>query len=367
MNWTEKYRPNTIKDYVDTLGIYDPIINWVKEWRRDREEGRFAILHGKPGTGKTTIVDAIARDLGYEIYITNASDDRNRDDIINAWQVSMMKGMVKSKRLIVLDEADHVSNQKIGKGKSAQEYILDMTRKSFHPVILICNDLYSLDKTIRGANSFRFKFNYPRKSEKIALVSKVIRYEKLDISPHEVDIIVDSSKTFRSLLYNLQKASMGVFAFDPDVVDEDIFEEFMHILQGKAPENSNFTPDELMKWMVEYLPYESSKMISVNNIMGRISEERYTTDMHEHAWKFSNLLLRSCRATVDMNNRTINGMKIKLPFDSMITARKIKKELLLLNPDRKEKIEKTKKAKSRSKSKIKKPEVKDNKGLTQFF
>lgn len=364
MNWTEKYRPRRLKDYMDSLGIYDPIIRWVRDWSGEHTERRFAILHGKPGTGKTTIVEAIANDLDCEIYITNASDDRNRDDIIAAWQVSTTRSMLGNKRLIVLDEADHISNNKVGRGKSAQSIVLEMINNSKYPVILVCNDLYALDRSIRSAKPFRFRFDYPRRSEKIELARRVNSSEGLKLTPPEIENIVDSSRTFRSLLYNLQKASLGVFTFEPDVVDQDIFEEFFHILVGESPEDTNFKPDELMKWMVEYVPNESDKMILVNNILGRISGERYTTDMHEYAWKFSNHLLRMCRGNVDTKNRTVNGMKVKLPFDSMISARKIKKEIEDAKP--KVKAEKTKKVKSRSKT-TSKPKVEENKGLSQFF
>ena len=364
MNWTEKYRPDTLSKYVDSLGIYDPIIRWVKEWDRDMEERRFAILHGKPGTGKTTMVSAIANDLDYELFITNASDDRNREDIVTAWRVSMTKGMVKSKRLIVLDESDHISNKHVGRGKSAQDYILEMTKKSFHPVILVCNNLYALDKSIRKAKPFTFRFDYPRKNNKMELIQRVRRAEKLDLSPHEINTIVDVSKTFRSILYNLQKASMGIFVFDHDVSDEDLFEEFMHIMMGQIPEGTTFTPDELMKWIVEFAPNEAIKTMKVNNIMGRISGERYTTDMHDYAWKYSNHILRLCRAEVDFNKRIVNGRKVMLPFESMKIARDIKKEIESNKP-KEPKVEKTKKVKSRTKAK-KKPEIKKGMGLSQF-
>ena len=364
MNWTEKYRPDTLSKYEDSLGTYDPIIRWIKSWNRDLTERRFAILHGKPGTGKTTITSVIANDLDYELFITNASDDRNREDIVTAWRVSMTKGMIKGKRLIVLDEADHISNKHVGKGKSAQDHILEMVKRSFNPVILVCNNLYALDKSIRKAKPFTFRFDYPRKNNKTSLANKVKRAEKLDLSQHEIDMIVDVSMTYRSLLYNLQKASMGIFVFDPDVTDEDMFDEFMHILMGRAPEGTSFTPDELMKWIVEFAPNEAVKTMAVNNILGRISGERSTTDMHEYAWKYSNRLLRLCRAEVDFDKRMVNGRKVMLPFESMKIARDIKKEIMSNKP-KELKVEKTRKAKSRTKVE-KKPEVKKGIGLDQF-
>lgn len=364
MNWVEKYRPKTLKGFVDVYGKYISIVDWLKSWKRADEERRFAILHGKPGTGKTTIVEAIANDMGYDLYMTNASDERKKDSIVRVREASMTRSLVKNKRLIVLDEADHISNQRRGRGKSAQDLVLRTTEVSLYPVILICNDLYGLSREIRMAKPFRFKFDYPSDREKLEVAMNIRSKEGIELSPHELGHIVEVSKTYRSLIYNLQKASMGIFTFDPDVVDEGLFEEFIHIMQGRAPKKSNFDPVELMKWMVEYAPNEFNKIFTVNKILGRLTGERTTTDMHEYAWKYSNLLLRMCRGKVDERKGLVNGKRVTLPLDSMKSARKIKKEIM-------DAVEKPKGGPRTKKSRVKKQkevsvEYTTNGGLNQF-
>ena len=351
MNWVEKYRPTSLKGFVDVYGRYHPIIRWIESWKRTDGERRFAILHGKPGTGKTTIVDAIANDLGFELYITNASDDRKKDDIVDAREASMTRSLIKSKRLIVLDEADYISTQKRGRGKSAQDLVLGMIKTSYYPVILICNDIYGLSRDIRGAKPFRFRFDYPLKNEKLEVAKRIRSGEKLDLSSHELDSITEVSLTYRSLIYNLQKASIGVFVFDTDVADEGLFEEFIHIMQGKSPENSNFDPKELMRWIVEYAPQEFGKISTVDNILGRLTGERTTTDMHEYAWKYSNKILRMCRGRVDDRKGLVNGKKVTLPFESMKISGKIMKEMMV-SGERPEERPKTTKSKAKKKKEL---------------
>ena len=70
----EKYRP---QDFNSILGQKE-IVDSVKNHLRNLPH---MILKGTPGTGKTTLVNVIAKELGAELLVLNSSDDRGINTI----------------------------------------------------------------------------------------------------------------------------------------------------------------------------------------------------------------------------------------------------------------------------------------------
>jgi DNA polymerase III delta prime subunit len=331
MNWTEKHRPTDLDGFVDVYGRYRPFVEWVRDWRPGVTERRFAVLYGKPGSGKTSLVVAVASSLGMELHTTNASDERRTGDVQGIWETALARGMSDGRRLIFLDEADHISRQKGRSGGNAQSAVLAMIDASMHPVVMAVNDLYGLDREVRARKPFTLRFDYPDRTEKTVLADRIISREDLAVSVPEREAIVEASLTYRSLIHNLQKASMGIYAFEEDVREEDLFGEFLAVVSGNAPPSSEtprtlFTPDEMIRWMVEYVPTEFGKIYKAGHILGRIRGERSTGDMFSHAWKYSSALLGLCRArTVDVRARTVDGRRLALPMAGDVASRKVKR------------------------------------------
>jgi len=74
--WTIKYRPKKISDVVDQEQAKQRILEWLKKW--PNVEKRALLLYGPPGVGKSSLVEAVANELGYELIELNASDSRRR-------------------------------------------------------------------------------------------------------------------------------------------------------------------------------------------------------------------------------------------------------------------------------------------------
>lgn len=107
--WTIKYRPKSINDVIDQDEAKKKILDWIKKW--PNVDKKALLLYGPPGVGKTSLIEAIANDLGYELVELNASDNRRKTDIERiAIRTSLSKSLKGYKnKLVLLDEVDGIA------------------------------------------------------------------------------------------------------------------------------------------------------------------------------------------------------------------------------------------------------------------
>ena len=146
MDWAEKYRPRTLPDLVGNAPALKAMADWARSWSVEK---RPLLLHGKPGTGKTSAAHALAHDLGWEILELNASDQRTREVIQRVAGVAGVTASLSGapRRLIIFDEADNLHGTA---DRGGAREILQVIRTSRQPVVLIANDLYAIPAEIRA-------------------------------------------------------------------------------------------------------------------------------------------------------------------------------------------------------------------------
>src|SRR3989344_8756141 len=136
--FTFKYAPKTSAEIVGQekalAELRDFIINYPKK------KYRAAILHGPIGTGKTSSVYALAKELNYDLLELNSSDMRNAEKI-NSFLSSALgqQSLFFRPKLILVDEIDNLSG---AKDRGCIPEIVKAIEKSLFPVIMTANDIY---------------------------------------------------------------------------------------------------------------------------------------------------------------------------------------------------------------------------------
>ncbi|MDD1675732.1 MAG: replication factor C large subunit, partial [Methanomicrobiales archaeon] len=146
MDWTEKYRPQHIRDLVGNLQALQAMVGWARAWS---PQNRPLLLYGKPGTGKTSSVHALARDMEWDLIELNASDQRTKTALEKVAGASALTTSLTgaARKLILLDEVDNLHGSADRGGAKA---LIDIIKRSRQPIILVANTLQDVPQELRS-------------------------------------------------------------------------------------------------------------------------------------------------------------------------------------------------------------------------
>ena len=137
MMWVRKYRPDSLGDYRGASKQKKKLREWAEDWAQG--DGP-VLLHGQAGTGKTSLVEALANDLDMELVETNASDVRTKTKLREELLESVrQRSFLGKEKLILVDEVDGMSGNADRGGTSLVREIVEESR---FPVVMTANDPY---------------------------------------------------------------------------------------------------------------------------------------------------------------------------------------------------------------------------------
>src|SRR3989344_985793 len=133
--YAEKYRARNYRDIFGQNEAIEKIKSFIKEFPKKQA----LIFYGLPGTGKTSLAHAVARENNMEIFELNASDLRSREklgDILAP--ATIQQSLAKKGKIILMDELDGVT----GTDKGGIPELVRIIQATKFPIIMTCNDIW---------------------------------------------------------------------------------------------------------------------------------------------------------------------------------------------------------------------------------
>ncbi len=221
--WIEKYRPKSLDEVVNQEEVVEGLKNLLASNVSDMPHLLFA---GPPGTGKTTIALAFARELygeNWRDYVLelNASDERGIKVIREKVKVFAQYFTPTEEapfKLVILDEADMMTAE----AQTALRRIMEINARVTR-FILICNYLNRIISPIQSRCAiFRFRrLSYEDAKEYLSMICSK---EGIDCSEALIKKIYEVSMGDLRKAVNLLQSAVTVTGGSPtpEVIDEII-------------------------------------------------------------------------------------------------------------------------------------------------
>ena len=350
--WTEKYRPKSIKDIVGNEMAIRTIKRWADAWRVGTPRIKALVLRGEPGTGKTSAALAIARDMGWDFIEMNASDHRNAESIKSvagagaAYQTFTSSGEFLSsthgkRKLIILDEADNLFGREDRGGAKA---IVETIRESGQPIVLIVNDYYELSRKAPAiktlAESVTFRRLNPQEVTRV--LASILSAEGRTATEKILrDIAENAGGDLRAAINDLQMMLEGRVSLegsDSDAIGKrnqekelDSAMRAMFISETiRGARDATFdldkTPDELIMWIEESLPREIRDPARLANAFDAISKAdiylgRTRLLQHYGLWAYAKEVMTGGVALARIGESGPRPQEYRFPGELLVLSR----------------------------------------------
>ena len=119
MDWLDKYKPNSLKDYYGNEKAVKTIKDWIIKFQKKKSPSKLKnsiLLIGPSGIGKTLLAELILKEFDYHILEFNSSDIRSQSIISKKIANLMVNKNIfimqsKPKKIgIIMDEIEGFNN-----------------------------------------------------------------------------------------------------------------------------------------------------------------------------------------------------------------------------------------------------------------
>lgn len=266
MDWTEKYRPESLDEIRGNNKARDTLQEWATTWDEHTDA---AIVYGPPGIGKTSAAHALANDFEWDVIELNASDQRTADVIEKvageAARSGTLTGGNSGQKLVLLDEADNIHGNHDRGGSQA---ITKLVKESSQPMVLIANEFYDMSNTLRR-NCEDIEFQEVGARSIKPVLRDICNREGIEYDDAAIaDLAEKNSGDLRSAVNDLQALAQTDKRLSTDdiVTGErdrkeglfDFLDELIKTASAKEARDASMsvdeTPDSLINWIDDNMP-----------------------------------------------------------------------------------------------------------------
>ncbi len=262
----KKYTPEHSSDIVGNAAAMHKLKDFIVNYKTQKKKA--CIVHGPLGTGKTSSIYAIAKELDYDLLEINSSDLRNKDAINKFLSAALgqMSLMMKPK-IVLIDEVDNTSGRK-DRGGTIE--LAKVITKSKYPIVCTAND--GQDKKLKALRKVAtiLEFKKPDHDEIITFFKTICTNENIIFDDNALSALSRSCDgDLRAALLDLQilrneKLTLeAVMKLDDRKRTQTILHALKVVFKSSTAETArtafndvDLNPDEILLWLEYNLPYE---------------------------------------------------------------------------------------------------------------
>ncbi len=231
--WVEKYRPQTIKDFIGNEHIVEKFGEFI-----DAGEVSNILFHGHAGSGKTTMAKILINSIDCDYLFINASDENNVETVREKLKTFATSAGFKGKKVVVLDEADNFSVQ----AQQILRALIEAVSKHCR-FILTCNYPEKLIDPLKSRFE-EYHVTPPNKKDVAKRLVKILKSEEVEFEPKDLKKIInlnfpDIRRCIKVAQQNTMKGKLKLN--NSTLTKNDYTEEIVKLLRTKMTMGSFYT------------------------------------------------------------------------------------------------------------------------------
>ena len=260
MPWSIKYKPKSLKEFINQKEAIEIFLKWIKKWKPG---SKGLLFYGPSGVGKTALVEAYAIENNLDLIQLNASDYRSASKIKEVLGQSMQqKTLFKKGKIFMIDEIDGLAGKEDRGGVGE---VIKIIKESRFLVVLTANHPYN--KRLRTLRNYcklvEFKKIPVRDIEK--RLKEICEKEKIKAEGETLKELAKRAEgDLRSAINDLEAVSQGkkeITLKDLEALsyrerEINIFDVLKTIFKSRSAleaklsiNNADKDPDEIFWWI----------------------------------------------------------------------------------------------------------------------